>query len=73
MLLVASLPDVAMADQVVSWRGAIQLALEGNDALKAAGHSVEAQKQEIGVARSSLLPKLNFEERFLRTNNQPSS
>ena len=68
-LLVASSPDMAAADQVVSWRGAIQLALEGNDALKAAGHSVEAQKQEIGVARSNLLPRLNFEERFLRTNN----
>ena len=68
-LLVGPVTGVANADQTVSWQRAIDMALDGNDELKAASHSVAAQQQEIGVARSNLLPKVNFEERFLRTDN----
>ena len=36
--------------------------------LRAFDHSLAAQKEEIGVARSSLLPHVSFEERFMRTD-----
>ncbi len=48
---------------------AIRHALEHNNELKAAESSVAARKDDIGVARSSLLPRVYLEERYLRTNN----
>ncbi len=69
ILLITTVTGIAHADQTVSWKQAIEIALEGNAELKAASHSVSAQKEEVGVARSNLLPKLSFEERFLRTDN----
>jgi len=48
---------------------AVGLAMENNHEIKAFMNSVFAQKEDIGIARSSLLPKIAFEERFMRTNN----
>lgn len=50
---------------------AIQIALEKNYEMRAMRNSVLAQKQDIGIARSFLLPQISFEERFTRTNNPP--
>ena len=48
---------------------AVHSALENNHEIKAARSSTMAQQQDIGVARSYLLPRLSFEERYLRTTN----
>jgi len=48
---------------------AIELGLKDNPEIKAFRNSVYAEKENIGVARSSLLPKITFEERFMRTTN----
>lgn len=48
---------------------AIERALNDNPGLRAMKHSVLAGREDIGIARSSLLPKIRFEERFLRTDN----
>lgn len=56
----------------ISLKDAVKTALENNDGLKALESSVSAQKSEIGISRSSLLPQLNIEESFIRTNNPTS-
>jgi outer membrane protein len=48
---------------------AVRKALEDNHDLRAMKSSSAAQRQEIGIARSYLLPKISIEERYLRTNN----
>ncbi|MEN6622379.1 MAG: TolC family protein [Smithella sp.] len=48
---------------------AIQLALSNNHEIKAMQSSSSAYKQDIGIARSFLLPKISIEGRYLRTNN----
>lgn len=48
---------------------AVRQALAGNHEIRAREGSAMAGKDEIGVARSSLLPKVFFEERFSRTTN----
>lgn len=53
----------------VTLREAIELGLKDNPELKAFRNSVYAEKENIGVARSGLLPKITFEERFMRTTN----
>ncbi len=56
----------------ISLKDAVKTALENNDGLKALESSVSAQKSEIGISRSFLLPQLNIEEKFVRTNNPTS-
>lgn len=48
---------------------AVRAALEGNREVRAHGSALAAGREDIGIARSALLPKVFFEERFLRTNN----
>jgi outer membrane protein TolC len=48
---------------------AVLKALEDNHEIKAMKSSSMAQQQDIGIARSYLLPKISIEERYLRTNN----
>lgn len=57
------------SEKQISLSDAIKIALENNHEIKAFKNSVSAQKEDIGVARSFLFPKIIFEERFLRTNN----
>ncbi len=59
----------AAEEKAVSLKEAVRLALESNHELRAFHHSLSAQREEIGIARSSLLPKITFEERFMRTTN----
>jgi|WetSurMetagenome_2_1015567.scaffolds.fasta_scaffold60812_2 outer membrane protein len=48
---------------------AVKFALQNNNEIRAAESSLAAKQDDIGVARSGLLPKIYFEERALRTNN----
>lgn len=52
-----------------SLKEAVTLGLSENHALKAAYAATEASRADIGIARSNLLPKITFEERYMRTNN----
>ncbi|MFO0754670.1 MAG: TolC family protein [Thermodesulfovibrionales bacterium] len=75
LLLLAVLsagPGVARAAELrVSLVEALHRALEENPELSALRNALSAQGEEIGVSRSSLLPKLSFEEAVTRTNNPP--
>lgn len=56
-------------EKQVSLSDAILIAIENNHEILAFKNSLHAQKEDIGIARSYLLPKLIFEKRFMRTNN----
>jgi outer membrane protein len=60
-------------DKKLTLDEALKIALEENREVRAFKNTVLAQKENIGVARSYLLPKINFEERAARTNNPPSA
>jgi len=55
--------------RALSLKEALDIGLKENLELKASASSTAASKEDIGVARSALLPKVFFEERFTRTNN----
>ncbi len=61
--------DNSAAEQVLSLREALLRALKGNHEIRAHESGLLAVKKDVGIARSFLLPKLSFEERFMRTNN----
>ena len=62
--------QICVADEVVfKLRDAVNTALENNNELKALESSVSAEKADIGISRSYLLPQINLEESFVRTNN----
>ena len=50
----------------------LDVALEENRELRASRNSLWAQRENIGIARSQILPKVFFEEKATRTNNPPS-
>lgn len=52
-----------------SLKEAVELGLSGNHGLRAAAAATNAAREEIGMARGNLLPKIAFEERYMRTNN----
>ena len=43
--------------------------MNGNPEIRAAGKDLLVQKEEIGISKGFLLPKVSFEERFMRTDN----
>lgn len=68
------LPAAAFAsEKQLSLYDAIKTALENNHEIIAFKNSLYAQKEDIGIARSFLFPRLTFEERFMRTNNSTYS
>ncbi|HQL91518.1 MAG TPA: TolC family protein [Syntrophales bacterium] len=70
LLTLAALPSVLRAqDPAFSLLDAVRHALEHNNEIRAAESALAAKKDDIGVARSNLLPRVYFEERALRTNN----
>ena len=70
LVLVTALPSSAGAqEQTFTLTDAVRYALEHNNEIRAAESSLAAKKDDVGVARSNLLPKVYFEERALRTNN----
>lgn len=56
-------------EQPVTLSEAVTIALDRNYEIRAYRHALSAQREDIGIARSSLLPRISFEERFLRTDN----
>lgn len=63
-------PSVVFAsEKQISLFDAIKTALKNNHEVLAFKNSLFAQKEDIGISRSFLLPKITFEERFMRTNN----
>lgn len=57
------------AEERLTLREAALEALGQNNYIRAGVWSVESKRDEKGIATSSLLPKVTFEERFTRTNN----
>jgi outer membrane protein TolC len=55
--------------EAVSLREAVGLALENNHEIRAAQDALSSQEEDVGLAMSNLLPKINFEERFMTTTN----
>ncbi|MBI2399559.1 MAG: TolC family protein [Deltaproteobacteria bacterium] len=50
-------------------KDAVEMGLNQNHGLKAATAATGAAREQIGAARGHLLPKITFEERYMRTNN----
>lgn len=48
---------------------AVNIALQESPVLKAYAWSVEAQKDDVNIARGKLFPSIYIEERFMRTDN----
>jgi outer membrane protein len=69
IIVLANLSAAAAQEKVLSLSEALAWAMKDNPAIRAGGEGLLAQKEEIDIARSFLLPKLSFEERFMRTNN----
>lgn len=68
-LLILLSAQAANAGEPVSLKAAVQAALESNDMLKAEAARSEAARRQADYAKSSLYPKVVFEERFMRTDN----
>ncbi len=69
LTLCSSIAGAIAEERTIGLREGIELALGQNHEVRAFRNSLMAQEEDIGVARSFLLPKVTFEERFLRTNN----
>jgi len=61
-------PAHAAAADGVDFPGAVAKALRNNAGVSAAGYGWTAAKKEAQAARGNYLPRLVFEERFVRTN-----
>jgi len=60
---------LAASEKGLTLKEAIEVAIENNHEIRAMKNSLLAEKENIGIARSYLLPKVTFEERFMRTDN----
>jgi outer membrane protein TolC len=58
-----------LAEDALSLRDAVRIALRDNQGLAAASAAVDAATDRIAQARSGALPKLNYSESFTRGNN----
>ena len=66
-LIVLAAP--VFAQDALSLRDAVRLALRGNPALAAAAAAEKASGSRVTQARSGVLPKINYSETFTRSNN----
>lgn len=69
LFVLGGLSNVLAVDRVMTLNEAVRYSLKDNPEIRAFRESVLGQKEDIGVARSMMLPRLKFEERFMRTNN----
>jgi outer membrane protein len=69
IIVLVGFSTAAAKERVLSLSDALLYALKDNPGIRAEGEGLLAQKEQVGIAGSFLLPKLNFEERFMRTNN----
>ena len=67
ILLVIATP--LLAQDSLSLREAVQLALRENKAIAGVNAAARASTARIDQARSGWLPKLNYSESFVRSNN----
>jgi len=72
LIVLVAASTVFGSEQTLSIKEAVALALSDNHELKAFGHALGAEGENVGIARSALFPHLSFEERFMRTNNPPA-
>ncbi|MCJ7604168.1 MAG: hypothetical protein MUO63_22045, partial [Desulfobulbaceae bacterium] len=63
------LPPAVGSEQSISLREAILTSFTNNHELKGGQSRLEASQADIGIARSSLLPSVVIEEKYLRTAN----
>lgn len=61
--------EAEAGEKTFGLREAVSLAMENNHEIRAYRNSLSAQREDVGIARSYLLPKITFEERFMRTTN----
>lgn len=68
--LLACAPSIGAGEEKpYTLKQAVEAALKGNPEVRAFEGTVGAASEDIGIARSRLLPKITFEERFMRTDN----
>ena len=60
--------EINTSQMTLTLTEALELAMTGNSEIRAMDKALLATNEDIGIAGSYLLPKLNFEERFMRTN-----
>jgi outer membrane protein TolC len=58
-----------IAQEAITLKDAVKIALENNNELLAMKNSLSATERDIGIARSLLMPKLKMDETFVSTNN----
>lgn len=68
LLLLPGVPAVAGAGEGVDFAAAVDAALRNNALLSAAGFETQAAREDARAARGLYLPRLTFEEKFVRTN-----
>lgn len=66
-------PALSASENVLNLSDAVKAALEGNHEIRAFRSAVAAREAGVGIARSDLLPRIFFQERFVRTNNPTTS
>lgn len=71
LLLAAA--TVFAGERTLSLKESVSIALKDNHELKAFGYALNSESEDVGIARSALLPRLSFEERAMRTNNPTSA
>jgi len=69
LLLALAVPLLALAQDPLSLREAVRLALRENKAIAAANAGMRAAETRIDEARAGKLPKLNYSESFARSDN----
>jgi len=69
MFWVCGIGAALAAERTLSFPEAVRFALQNNHELKALENAALATREGIGIARSWLLPRLTFEERYMRTVN----
>lgn len=72
MLAVRVAEGAAQAELKLNLAEAVRVSLEQNDELKVSAYGLAAGSEDVGIAKSFLLPRIVFEERFMRTNNPPT-
>lgn len=68
LLLSPGVPAIAGAGEGVDFPAAVEAALRNNALLSAAGFEAQAAREDARAARGLSLPRLTFEEKFVRTN-----
>jgi outer membrane protein len=68
-LLIASYAATAAAQDTLSLRQAIQTGLQRNEAIHASAAGVKAAEAGVREAKAGFLPKLNYSESAIRSNN----